>query len=1020
MATKTREISDFLAEGAADLPIGKPHITPGVLYPAVFGKLLDGTTNHSNAYGTAQSDGHSYYYTDIKGSKPIKDPRIGAHFGSQRHQFTSVQQLEQETATHGKAVFSLDGREWCRFVNGSTSSTVSKNNAYGAHLEIDSSKMSAAGDVKIEVVGYFNFINLITINNTDHNNIRHRIDGGSWVQNDIGSISVTDAKVVPRFVHAGSVENLSIGTFTTPAIHTIEIENYDGSNHFVIESIELIVQDTTSTATKSQIQIPSQNVVSYGKKFSLSATAQHYNPFATKGDGSASTIPNNTTGDSVATGWSGSTSAYWESTLDTATSLGLGAWEAGSTVYYRPVNGGRIVKWVDSTGTIKTSVNMMPPEAHSITEVNTIADGTAAATGTHNWSTQYQPQFGHKTVGSNLITSWATTSDAVETLDSTGANITQFTNSTGWGTATTNDLGLTVGRLYKIQISNYDHTSGVGLRIFTGTNGTSANGTIGVTNLTNDTPSSHTFRAGTSDTKLSLGVQSEAAAAADTINFTLYEVEEPSLQADVAKFYHFAEFGNGSANKNATYQDWTDMGILSNKTPAYIMDDGLTSLSGNVFKMATANSGTGTGGVYIYNATENVSAYYLTFIGTGVSIRAEITTAQPQGTTVVAQNLPYGTHIMRVFRTSSHYASLWIDGVQIINNDTKWTNFWYPAEFIIHQPKMPPIPDDACIISDYMLMADFVKQTDIEPSQISKGVRALSGTRDVFYNCAAAVAEYSNIEDGYLPFGYEAIASHSSNVASAKLPFFGTNAISLIQASDGAHTIDFAGSSNVAKTALDSSVNAKSDGYSINTAATLGLNEVTTNILAGGYGWQGYYLATPIHTSSHYQTFETPYLHELLGGDRNMEQTNLVVTADGKTWDEVTRDTSYISDGTKVVTTSSDEISYNSPAVLFDKWRGTQDAKEMMTKDFAIAHDRLICLVDGIYHVSGLTLAGATETTIVILKNGTDATYTYAPTNDEVRNFETTVSLIRGDYIQLRGEFGHGPEKYNLYTIRKT
>ena len=92
----------------------------------------------------------------------------------------------------------------------------------------------------------------------------------------------------------------------------------------------------------------------------------------------------------------------------------------------------------------------------------------------------------------------------------------------------------------------------------------------------------------------------------------------------------------------------------------------------------------------------------------------------------------------------------------------------------------------------------------------------------------------------------------------------------------------------------------------------------------------------------------------------------------------------------------------------------------MMTKDFAIAHDRLICLVDGIYHVSGLTLAGATETTIVILKNGTDATYTYAPTNDEVRNFETTVSLIRGDYIQLRGEFGHGPEKYNLYTIRKT
>ena len=69
---------------ANTIPV-KPHIQPGVLQPAVAGKLLDGTTSHSGAYGTAQSDGHSYYYTDIKGSKPIKDPRIGAHFGSQRH-----------------------------------------------------------------------------------------------------------------------------------------------------------------------------------------------------------------------------------------------------------------------------------------------------------------------------------------------------------------------------------------------------------------------------------------------------------------------------------------------------------------------------------------------------------------------------------------------------------------------------------------------------------------------------------------------------------------------------------------------------------------------------------------------------------------------------------------------------------------------------------------------------------------------------------------------------------------------
>jgi len=105
----------------------KSHIIPGVLYPAVANVMVDGSTAlsavttgpngstvTSSKYGTVQSDGRMYYYTDIKGSKPIKDPRIGAHFGSQRHKFKSTQLLEQETATHGSNVCSIDGREWCR------------------------------------------------------------------------------------------------------------------------------------------------------------------------------------------------------------------------------------------------------------------------------------------------------------------------------------------------------------------------------------------------------------------------------------------------------------------------------------------------------------------------------------------------------------------------------------------------------------------------------------------------------------------------------------------------------------------------------------------------------------------------------------------------------------------------------------------------------------------------------------------------------------------------------------------
>ena len=121
--TKTRDLSDFLIEGGADLPLGKPHIVPGVLHPAVEGKTLSGVavnTAHGSTYtyGTTINDGTGlkYYYTDIKGSKPIKDPRIGAHFGSQRIPMRSWQILEQETRTEGYKVYSIDGREWMRGV----------------------------------------------------------------------------------------------------------------------------------------------------------------------------------------------------------------------------------------------------------------------------------------------------------------------------------------------------------------------------------------------------------------------------------------------------------------------------------------------------------------------------------------------------------------------------------------------------------------------------------------------------------------------------------------------------------------------------------------------------------------------------------------------------------------------------------------------------------------------------------------------------------------------------------------
>ena len=206
-----------------------PHIVPGILQPAVAGKLLNGA-NHSGAYGTPQTqsggDGHSYYYTDIKGSKPIKDPRIGAHFGSQRHKLKSIQLLEQETTTEGFDVYSVDGREWMR--------AVSKNTGWSILYDSGGNYLNAPTDNTgsfIEITGYFNDINFslathpnrgddidITVNGT------LSVDGSST----LGGKASGGTPLGSRYVDYGSVINggstLSTSLGTTPRINTLKYE----------------------------------------------------------------------------------------------------------------------------------------------------------------------------------------------------------------------------------------------------------------------------------------------------------------------------------------------------------------------------------------------------------------------------------------------------------------------------------------------------------------------------------------------------------------------------------------------------------------------------------------------------------------------------------------------------------------------------------------------------------------------------------------------------------------------------
>ena len=855
----------------------KPHIQPGTLQPAIAGKLLDGTTSHSGAYGTAQTqsggDGLKYYYTDIKGSKPIKDPRIGAHFGSQRYTCSSLQRLDQETAIHGKNTYSIDGREWMRIQGNIDRPDVASDDT-GNYIRCGNAGNARA--VELEITGYFNKANISGFTNA----YAGRKWESCWVN---GTEVTTDTTFVTAqssphskstYNNSGTLIPIQMGTVTSPQLTTIKlVHDSDGESNFY--SIELIAQDDTSVTTKSQIQFPAQTVVSYGKKFSLSASASHYNPFAFKTDGTTAWA----SGAHNGTAWPVGTGS--SANIDTATSLGLSAWI--STNYYKPYNGGRVVWWIDSSGTLKCSVNMMPPNARNI----------------------------------------SSTAAAEKGDDSAGTTSAAVANNTYLPTFTDQAM---------------DHS-----------------------------------------------------------------------QAEVARACHWREFGNGSANGGSGSSTWPDASMLNSADAiAYVMDDGLTSLS----SPAVQSANPGGNNPIMPNADGNYM--YLTFIGTGLSIEG---TNNAPGVYNIVQNLPYGTHVIQIYRDADATPDFQIDNVSI--TDAAINTYGEATEFIFHQPKMPPIPENACILADYMLMADFISVGEGGFHAISKGSRKISLTRDCMFDSSASLpagAQSTGFSYGMIP------CSSGSAETTVKLPAFaseitlngetGTDSPTSAKNSWGGNAITLtqqSGGSGVQENLT----------YSSGTKPALGYNIFQHLMMSGGHRTTSFDIATPIHTSFHYQTFETPYLHELVGGDRNMEQTNLVVTADGKTWDEVTRDTSYIGNICCRMSTDTGVVWAN--FVIFDEWRGTITAgthnRPVFTKDFAIAYNGLICLKDGEYELYAQTHGSGQHQAWT--KNGSYISgYAYSNANAAVANL-CYAELSRGDFIQLRGVFGTGDLSYNDAHIKR-
>ena len=150
-----------------------------------------------------------------------------------------------------------------------------------------------------------------------------------------------------------------------------------------------------------------------------------------------------------------------------------------------------------------------------------------------------------------------------------------------------------------------------------------------------------------------------------------------------------------------------------------------------------------------------------------------------------------------------------------------------------------------------------------------------------------------------------------------------------------------------------------------------------------------------------------------------MEQTNLVVTPDGKSWDEVTRDVSYI--GPNCLYTTTDTATTWSSYAIMDEWRGATAiaGTNFMNKDFAIAYDRVICLVDGFYRFNVFHRM-VTSGDMQVYYNGSEviaSEVSGSPSGNSTKHIISDIRLKRGDYLQVRGEFGSGDYYYNNFSI---
>ena len=158
-----------------------------------------------------------------------------------------------------------------------------------------------------------------------------------------------------------------------------------------------------------------------------------------------------------------------------------------------------------------------------------------------------------------------------------------------------------------------------------------------------------------------------------------------------------------------------------------------------------------------------------------------------------------------------------------------------------------------------------------------------------------------------------------------------------------------------------------------------------------------------------------------------MEQNNLVVTPDGKTWDEVTRDVSYIGNqdvALRATTASAAGVGTNNTH-RYNELRGKKEDVDCGNKNWVCGYDRWICLKNGLYRVEWWTTIGGAGKAgniqnIKINGSGTPIAKWWGQGDTDTELSRTTVTAYfkRGDYIQNIGGW-YGSELHSNYHIHR-